>query len=361
MFAYKPDYELVLQRFEAWWHQQVLDRPLISFAYPKPPAERVQVPAKSHATQRDRWLDAEYAADMTAAHMANTVWAADAVPIAMPNLGPEWFAALYGCELNFSETTSWSIPILHDWEPASVAAVQLDLNRFYFKKMVELTDAYLARAAGKFVVAYTDMHPGGDAIAAFRDPQHLCVDMLEEPAAVQSLLGRVTDDYFKVYDFFYDKLRAAGMPSASWLPAIGVGKYHIPSNDFSCTVSTPMYEEIFLPGIVRECAHMSRNIYHLDGPQALRFLDLLLEVPNLQAIQWVPGAGHEHWRDWLDTYRKIQARGRSMVVYLHAKDVPDFMALFPPEGVWLSVSGVPDAASADALLAQVKRWTRKLG
>jgi hypothetical protein len=44
---------------------------------------------------------------------------------------------------------------------------------------------------------------------------------------------------------------------------------------------------------------MDRCLYHLDGPQALRYLDRLLEIPAVHAIQWVPGAGRDYWVDWI--------------------------------------------------------------
>jgi hypothetical protein len=31
--------------------------------------------------------------------------------------------------------------------------------------------------------------------------------------------------------------------------------------------------------------------------RSLRYLDCLLEIPEIHAIQWVPGAGREYWAD----------------------------------------------------------------
>lgn len=38
------------------------------------------------------------------------------------------------------------------------------------------------------------------------------------------------------------------------------------------------------------------GIYDVDGPSALRHLDLPLDIPELNAIQSVPGEGNETWR-----------------------------------------------------------------
>ena len=59
-----------------------------------------------------------------------------------------------------------------------------------------MTDALLEAGRGKFIVGMTDWHPGGDAVAACRDPQRLAVDMLEHVDAIKRLLVRLADDYY---------------------------------------------------------------------------------------------------------------------------------------------------------------------
>ena len=51
-------------------------------------------------------------------------------------------------------------------------------------------------------------------------------------------------------------------------------------------VSKETFDDLFLPGIRQECRHAEASLYHLDGPNALTHLDSLLEIPELDAIQW---------------------------------------------------------------------------
>jgi len=358
MFEFKPDFEEVLDRYEAWWDCRILDRPLVSIHFGKDEDRRVPAPRKDHATVRDRWMDTEYVVECKIAHFTNTVFYADALPTTIPNLGPEVFSAFYGCPLHFGDSTSWSEPVLNSWEPGEVEKLRLDTESFYFRKILEMTDALLDAGRGRFIVGYTDLHVGGDAIAAFRDPQQLCIDMLEHPAEIKALCERITDDFLRVYEIYHEKLAAAGMPSTTWLGATCRGRYHVPSNDFSCMISDEMFEEIFLPGIIRECDHMDRSIYHLDGPGALRFLDRLLEVPSIHAIQWVPGAGQDHWTNWVDVYRRIQAAGKAFCLGVGADELKDFFEVLRPEGAWLTVRGIKDRDAADAALKAIARWGR---
>jgi len=359
MFELKPDFEEVLERYEAWWDCAIIDRPLVCMSFPKDPSERKPYPkGKNYSSHFEQWMDIEYRVERTAVGLNNSVHFADKLPVAWPNLGPEIFSAFYGCPMVYTATTSWSEPILEDWTKESTDKLQLDTNNFYFRKIMEMTEAFIEMGKGKFIVGYTDIHPGGDAIAAFRDPQQLCIDLIEHPAEVKTLCERITDDFIRVFDIFYEKLSAAGMPSTSWCPATCKGKYHIPSNDFSCMVSDEMFEEIFLPGIIRECQHMSRCIYHLDGPEALRYLDRLLEIPEIHAIQWVPGAGQSHWTNWIEVYQKIQKANKALQLSVSVKDLELIFEVLRPEGVWLShVSGINNREEAEAALKAISRWS----
>jgi hypothetical protein len=358
MFELKPDFETVLKRYDAWWDCAVIDRPLVSICFEKPEDQRVPVPCKSHASHRTRWLDTDYRVALISAEMKNTVYFADALPVAFPNLGPEIFSAFYGCEMTYGETTAWSSPILPDLSDESLATLSLDENNFYFHKILELTDTLLAAAEHTFIVGYTDLHSGGDALAAFRDPQELLIDTVEHPQEIKKLCRRITTDFLKIYDLYHAKLSAAGMPSTTWCPATCSGKFHVPSNDFSCMISAEAFEDLFIPDIIRECRHMDRCIYHLDGPQALRFLDRLLDIPEIHAIQWVPGAGHDYWADWIKVYQTIQNRGKALqILSIPAGDLQHLCSVLKPEGVWIShVSGITNEEEARQALTSLARW-----
>lgn len=99
-------------------------------------------------------------------------------------------------------------------------------------------------------------------------------------------------DSVLAYDLFFEKLKNADMPITSWLPLVSSGRYGIPCNDFSGMISNEMFNELFLDGIRNECSFLDHSIYHLDGPSALRHIDSLLSITELDAIPLVPGAGN---------------------------------------------------------------------
>lgn len=106
--------------------------------------------------------------------------------------------------------------------------------------------------------------------------------------------------------------------------------------DFSAMISPAMYAEFVLPHLRSQCRRLDYTVYHLDGPDALRHLDAVLSIPELDALQWEPGAGNPHTGDkvWWDTvWKKVYAAGKS--AFLHgvpAGEIEPFVKEFGQDG-----------------------------
>jgi hypothetical protein len=354
MFSFKPGYEDTMKRYEAFFKCEVYDRPPVNITLPS--EKRIPFPEKSYDNWEDKWMDIEYRALEQANHLENTVFLGDALPVAWPNMGPEIFSAWCGCGYHFGETTTWSEPCIIEWEK-DFKKTRLDRGHPLLKKTVEYTKTLIEVSRDRFIVGLTDFHPGGDHLAALRDPQQLCIDMLENVEFVKRKLDESYDEYFEVYDMFYNILSSAGMPSTTWLPLAHYGKYYVPSNDFSCMISKRDFDDIFLPGLVRECEFFDRTIYHLDGPGALHHLDSILGIEKLDAVQWVCGAGNESFEKWLPVYKKIQDGGKAMEIFLDISNLDVLFENLKPGGVWIGgISGVDSIEDAQYILKRVEKW-----
>ncbi len=350
---YKPDAARAMERMNAWWEGAVLDRPTIQVTAPKPGGK--QAPAKTHATVRDRWLDLEHSVACADAWMSGTYYGGEILPFLFPNLGPEIMTAALGAELQFTEGTSWSEPMLHDW--ADVPSLRIDPENEYVRAIVEYTRLGLEVGKGKFLTGFTDFHPGADLAASLRDPQQLCIDCIESPDQVLRLMDQLRPTFYEFYELQHKLMREAGQTVAtSWLPLACEGRYYIPSNDFSCMVSPAMMRRFFLDEIREECEWLDRSIYHLDGPNALPHLDALLEIEALGAIQFVYGAGNEPASRWMEVYKKVQAAGKNLHIAMEPWEIDTFMEELRPEGVMLN-TWVPSVDEANALIRRVERWT----
>lgn len=195
MLEFKPDYQRSKERIDAYWERELVDRPVVQFALEKPPKMRKPLPPSQHATPAERCLDVQFQAEKASAAVSNQEFLGDSMPIAYPDLDASIFSALYGCPLNFSDHgTSWSEPILKDWDAAH--DLQLDWSGPYLGKLHELTDALLEIGKGKFITGMPSWHPGGDCIASLRVSENPALAMVFHPDKVRVLLSRIEEDYF---------------------------------------------------------------------------------------------------------------------------------------------------------------------
>jgi hypothetical protein len=358
-FDLKPGFHASFQRYQAFWDQTIVDRPLVAIELrPSSNELAAAVPRPVYASHEQRWLDIDQRVAEDVWTVEHTRLLGDAMPIVWPNMGPEIFSAWCGAGYVFGESTTWSSPSITEWEQDAGNA-RLNWEHPLLRATIEYTDTLIERGRGHFIVGLTDFHPGGDHLAALRDPAQLALDLIESPEWVKQVVALATEEFFQAYDLFFDRLSAAGMPATSWIPLLADGKFYIPSNDFSALISPQMFEEFFLDGIRDECRFLDKSIYHLDGPDAVRHLDLLLEIPELDAVQFVPGAGNEDLARWMPVYQRIQAAGKSMqIVEATTANIDLLMDNLRPEGVFIShVAGVDDEESAAAVLRRFAGWT----
>ena len=354
-FLYKPDYEKTHLRFEAFWHREIVDRPPVSIVLPRE-GVRSAVQRREYPDHASRWLDIDARVEQMDRHMAAMDYLYDSLPIAWPNLGPGIFSAWCGCEYEFGADTAWTKPAITDWE-RDFDKTRLNVNHPLFWKTVEFTKKLLERGRGRFIVGLTDFHPGGDHLAALREPSNLAIDLLENPAWVKRALLRSLPEYCAAYGVFYRMLRENNMPITTWTSIIHDGTFYLPSNDFSCMVSKRMFDEFFLPGIEAECAFYERSLYHLDGPGALKHLDSLLEIRDLDAVQWVCGYGHEGFSRWADVYRRIQQAGKGIQLMCHLRELDQVFEVLRPEGVWFSgIDGITSREEAEYAIKRIEKW-----
>lgn len=340
-------FEKTVARFDAWWVGEIVDRPPVLVGVK--PSRPYSGPVSTHTNHQARWLDIEFVVEEALAQMAQTDYVGDRFPLFWSNIGPEITATLYGCPLTFTESTSWSTPVVHDaadWE--RLLTTPPDFANVYWQTMERMTDYAIQRCEGRYLVGITDLHGNYDILAALRDPMQLCLDLMDCPDLVAKAGMHVAAGYVAAFNRLYAQVATAGFGTTTWLPIYYRGPAYVPSSDFWCMVSPQVAHDLIWPAILCEIEPLERSIFHLDGPQALRHLDLLLDLPQLNAVQWVYGAGRGPAARWIEVYRRIRQAGKSL--QLIAQDPHDALTVIEaigPAGVLVSVEE-PFATVAEA-------------
>jgi len=339
----KSDFDKTLERFEAWWHAQIVDRPPVHIGVHRERPPKMPTP-KAYDSHRERWLDVDYMLDCIEASLEGAEFFADSFPMWMPAVGPEVCGTVFG----FPNVT-------HCRE---ILDLKPDLDSPYWSAVRRMTELSLERGRGKWITGITDLHTNGDLLASLCDPQDLCMDLADDPDSVRAACDYVNEFYPQMYEDLWSRIRAAGQPGTTWTQYLHDGPAYVSQCDFICMISPDHFRRALLPALIGELQYLDVSIYHLDGPGALRHLDTLLELDELNGIQWVYGAGNGPAANWIDLYQKIQAAGKCL--QLLADDLDDAKTVceqLRPEGVWICAGGGYTRDEAQAFLDWVDRWT----
>lgn len=351
-----PQFDKAMQRVYAWFENEIIDRPPVRFMAHNAflEAQTDAMYTMSPQEKKACWFNVEGQVDNFARSIAGRRFHAETFPVFFPNLGPEIYAAFYGAELEFGEVTSWSIPSVKTWEDADQLA--LDMDNQYFKKIEELTRYALEICTGKFLVGYTDLHPGLDCVASWRDPQQLCLDMVDNPEQVTQLASIAINDFETIYNHFDDLLKSAGQLSVSWMGIPSYGRMHIPSCDISSLISPEFFQQFGLPILQREVKTMTHNVFHVDGRGVAKHLDTILSVPEVHAVQWVQGMGDYYpIMQWVPFLKELQAKNVPVIVDMDAGDLDEFMTQMDPKGLFLWIATENEAEELE-ILKRINEW-----
>lgn len=350
-----PHFEQAMKRIYAWYEGEILDRVPVRFqahnaAFNLGDSEGKTPPEE----QKKRWFDVERQVEEYLKSIEGKRFHGETFPMFNPNLGPDVYAAFYGSELTFGEVTSWSHPIIHDWD--DMEKLKLDMTNEYFTTVEALMRCGIEMCTGKSLVGYTDLHPGVDCAMAWRGTEKLCLDLVESPDNARELIEIAYADFHRIFDHFDAILKAARMPSMCWIGLPSFGKFHVPSCDFSAMISPRHFAEFSLPILEREVKPMTHNVYHVDGRGVARHLDHILQVPEINGIQWVQEMGDNRAiMQWVPLIKKIQAAGKGVIADLQVDELESFLDAVEPRGIFLWV-GTEDEQTQLDVIKRLEKW-----
>lgn len=337
---HKPDFETTRKYWQAFWEQELIDRPLISVIAPKK-----GVAPSAFSTKITDCFNACMSGDFDSylkgfdEYLSTLYFGGEALPNLELTLGPDQYAAFLGGTLEAPQgaITTWSHPIVDDF---SKFEVKIDKSPgSYFDNLKKFFRRAAQFSKDRFLLCTPDLHSNLDALSALRGPEDLCIDIMDCPEEVHRVLNEVRATYDEIFTMPYIAGDLINQGSTSWAPLFADKgeKYAVVQCDFSCLLSPAQAREFAIPAIAEEAAYLDKNVYHYDGVGALGHMDDVLAIEEIDVIQWLPGTPDSSV-NWMDLLKKIQKAGKSLWVSdWTAQDIKAHFKELEPNKVFFSV------------------------
>lgn len=310
MKTWKQNMEETKQHYVDWWnHKGVVVNMWEHFQQGVKPHADVPMPNEPKDLNQ-KWFDAKWRADYLDWYVAHSSLKADMLPVANTQLGPGSLAAILGGVFEGGEDTIWIHP-----NPNFTDGITFDEYNANWLLHKQLLKACKEKAKGNYYVGMPDLMEGLDVLAAIKGTDKVLLDTVMQPEVLEHQMQQINDIYFQVFDELYDIIREGDEMAFCYFSSWAPGKMSKLQSDISTMISVDDYRRFVQPFIREQCQKIDYTLYHLDGVGAMHHLDALLEIKELNAIQWTPGVGEPQGGSpkWYDLYKRILAGGKSIM------------------------------------------------
>jgi len=352
---YKPDWAVVKQNFIKWWKHEYFGRCAISVIAPKNKPPYLNKPPKASSIHQ-QWYDLEWINSVRQYEMARTFYGGEALPIWSAGYpGNTSIPVFLGAKCKLDEVTGWIEPtVLAD----SLDFHKLKINKEHPDYIFHITMLRKASAwmKGKGLVTIGAFGGSGDTLASLRGTDKLLYDCIDRPEWVRECEEYLMDMWCEHYQNSYEEIKDVDEGSTCWFPLWSPGKFYAVQNDFSYMISPCMFREIFLPVIKRQTEFLDHSVYHVDGIGAFAHVEALCELPRLQAIQILPGAGKPSPLYFPEILTKVQKAGKNLHISIGAHEVKKALEMLSARGLFIDTY-CDTEDDAKRLLENIERWS----
>lgn len=320
---YKSNWDETKERFQHWWNGTNTGRPLMKVVGKDP----IEIPEEIKAlTPEELYTNTDKITARYRFHCEHSEFLAEAFPNVNMDIGPGCMALYLGAEPEFAWDTVWYTEIIHDL--MNYGKLSYDPENKWFKKHMDMAKALNDSAQGDYYVGIPDIIENIDIVAALRGSQNVLFDLMDTPEIIKEKIEEIDDLYFQYYDQYYELLKDKdGGACYTMFEIWGPGRTAKIQCDFSAMISPDQYREFILPSLKKQCKKLDYSLYHLDGPDAIRHLDAIMEIDDLKALQWTCGAGQPDGGSerWYGIYDKVTAAGKSLWIQLYEGGLSDWI------------------------------------
>jgi hypothetical protein len=336
--TWKENWLETRQHFIDWWEHKGMVLAPSGGIISNPAASRAHedFPHYDRSSNLVRYYtDPVFRANCEHDSLAHYYLGGDIIPIAGTDIGPGTLALYMGSEPELTPETVWYYP--------SMEGIDQKLKFNPESKWWQITQATLAKcmemAQGRYLVGCPDLIENLDILASLREAKTMYIDLIEHPGEALERIHEINQAWFEAYDRIYDIIHLEDGSSCFGAFSLwGPGKTAKLQCDASALISPKMFRRFVAPFLKEQCQWLDHSMYHLDGHQCICHLDALLEIEELDAIEWtadlvVPSGGDPVWYPLI---HRILDGGKSVqIVNVETRHIRPLLDQFGPKGLYL--------------------------
>lgn len=353
---YKEDWDKTKSRLQALWENEIIDRCCIAVATPKDGSRYIeQAPPGGGKELYEYYTDPGSVLARNIERFENTYFGGEALPCIFPNFGTAGHAAyVKNCNYKFAPETIWFFPSICDWEKDSM---EFDPQSEMLLAEKRLMKALSEEGKGRFFVSMPDNCGSLDALSHLRGSDSLMIDMVENPQQVKDALKIAVSIFKDTGSELFGIIRDNndGGSVHGWMNTWSGGRHAQLQCDLSVMIPPRMYEEFVLPELEETAGWLDHAIYHLDGREQIRHLDMILSVKGIDMIQWTPVEGQPCTSDFIDILKRIQKAGKGLVLFPEPREINKLMDGLSPKGLIMIARNIESETDARELIKKVEK------
>ncbi len=365
---YKKNWDETKTKWRNYWQRKNEGRPLMCVIAQKE-HDKEKAGALLSKNVQEKYFDPQKRVERYRHFCENHEFLAESFPNINPDFGPGSMASYLGCNTIFDMNTVWYEDFIKDWK--DIGKLEFDPENKYFKKHTQLYRDIKALIGEDVILCIPDIIENLDILASMRGGQNLIYDMIDEPEEISRRIAELDDIYFDYYNSFYDIVKYEGNSSAYTTFQIwGEGRTAKLQCDFSAVMSPGQFRDFVQESLRKQAKRLDNVLYHLDGPDAVKHLDAILEIDEIDALQWTSGSYNPDgsFEEWFDIYDKAVRAGKGLWVHIYSgsldeqiKRLDKLVERYGSKALFMYFAPMPEENAQRLLEHAEKHWNSVMG
>lgn len=301
--------------YTLWWEGK-LERPLIKATVKSayhPGRKKPETPVLSMKNCNCFKYTAEELIDSLDYELSQYEFLGDAFPfINIAAFGPCVLSGFCGATLDNSTGSVWYFP--KEKLPIEKLHIEYDPENIWAERIKDIYRAGKEKWGNQVLMSMPDLGGVQDVVASFLGNEEYMFALIDEPDEVERVQEETRIAFLRAFEDLESVLGKDSPGYSDWSGLYSKKRSYIFQDDFAFMISTKMFEDYAIEDIRKLKREFSNVLYHLDGIGNLKHLDTLLENTDIQAYQWVYGAGQPSAKHWMEVYDKLHKHGKNIEI-----------------------------------------------